>query len=778
MGAAATVTAAALTVTGVVLTRSPDDPAPAPVAAEAEAAAEPLPAGPPPPPVTSQSLDLEGEPAVENGRETLRMAKRAIPRFSLLGVTWDDPLLSFKGEAAVRTRSAASGDWSSWESLDLEPAVGAGDPDVVAGRTRGGSLPLWVGESNGVEVKVVSAAGRASNKLPEGLRLTLVDPGPKASGGQGGGMPLAEPVPADPPPTETETEPGTETGTGTGNEPETKEPPVVEPTVTTTTTTTPTATTTTTTTTTPPTKATTTPPTTKPTATPPPTVPAQSAMPAYVSRRGWSADESLVKEAPVFGTTINALFVHHTAHSGSKSNTYECVDASKIIRSIYTYAVTGKKLNDMEYNFLLDKCGTLYEGRKGGVGRPVVGAHTPPFNTNYAAVAVIGDFGTAAVPAAVTTKIAQLAAYKLGQYGHDPVARFTTTALGSNDKVTAGDKVTMGRIAGHRDVQATVCPGNALYARLPALRTEAAGVLSGLRITGLGGGRQSGANYVVRDTVKVSWSVSTPGGVIGGFEIRVDGNRAATAPATATSASVKLAPGRHSVQVQLNRVDGPTSVSAVRTVVADTTKPTFPGRPDVTLRTGTVHTTAAPVTLSWQAADAGGLLSTQVTAPVRATFGPGVRSWSTSARPGATTTWRMQATDLAGNAVTASVARKPTLVAETKGKRSGKWSKAANGAHLSRAALASSAKNASLSWTFTGRSVALLAMKGTTAGKANVYVDGKKVATIDLRAGKTAYRQAVWTKSWPSAKKHTVKIVVAGTKGRPKVTTDGIAYLR
>jgi hypothetical protein len=168
----------------------------------------------------------------------------------------------------------------------------------------------------------------------------------------------------------------------------------------------------------------------------------------------------------------------------------------------------------------------------------------------------------------------------------------------------------------------------------------------------------------------------------------------------------------------------------------------------------------------------------QVTAPVRATFGPSTRTWNTTAKPGATTTWRLQGADLAGNTGLASVARKPTLVAETKAKRSGKWAKAKAGSHLGKAPLATSTKQASLIWTFTGRSVALLAMKGKTAGKAYVYLDGKKVATVDLKAGKTAHRQAVWTRSWASARKHTVKVVVAGTKGRPKVTSDGIVYLK
>jgi hypothetical protein len=506
---------------------------------------------------TSQSLELDGKPTIENGRETLRLAGRTVSRFSLLGVTWTDALLSFQGDAAVRTRSAASGDRSPWQSLDLEDAVAAGDPDLVAGRTRGGSTGLWSGlERRRGEGRL--PAGRASSRLPAGLRLTLVDPGPATSGGQGGGAPLADPeesAPADPPATGTEPLPDPE--------PEPAQPPAQpdDPSGESSGSATPSA----------PTTVTAAPPTTA-AATPVPTVPAQSAMPAYVSRKGGSADESLVKDAPVYGTTINALFVHHTAQSGSRSNDYTC---------------------------------------------------------------------------------AQLAAFKLGRYGHDPLDQFTTTAQGSNDKVPVGDEVTMGRIAGHRDVQATECPGNALYGELPALRTETAGVLSGLKITGL-----SGRKGVVRDSVTVSWSVSTPGGEIGGFDVRVDGRTAGSAAAAARSATVQLAAGRHTVQVQTNRVGGPTSVSDTRTIIADLTRPTFPGRPDVVLRTGTVNPTAAPVTLKWQAADAVGLSAVQLTAPGRTTFATSARSWNTTARPGAATTWRLQATDLAARERVAAAQRR------------------------------------------------------------------------------------------------------------------------
>jgi len=41
--------------------------------------------------------------------------------------------------------------------------------------------------------------------------------------------------------------------------------------------------------------------------------------------------------------------------------------------------------------------------------------------------------------------------------------------------------------------------------------------------------------------------------------------------------------------------------------------------------------------------------------------------------------------------------------------------------------------------------VALLFSRGAKTGQAYVYLDGKKVATIDTKQSATAYRQALWT---------------------------------
>ena len=77
--------------------------------------------------------------------------------------------------------------------------------------------------------------------------------------------------------------------------------------------------------------------------------------------------------------------------------------AAAILRGIEVYHVKSNGWNDIGYNFLVDRYGTVYEGRAGGVDRNVIGAHALGFNTGSVGVAVMGTFTSAAPPAAVET---------------------------------------------------------------------------------------------------------------------------------------------------------------------------------------------------------------------------------------------------------------------------------------------------------------------------------------------------------------------------------------
>ncbi len=188
------------------------------------------------------------------------------------------------------------------------------------------------------------------------------------------------------------------------------------------------------------------------------------------SRSAWGADESLVKDPPTYTGDTKAMFVHHTAGT----NDYSCSESASIVRGVFLYHVQSNGWNDIGYHFLVDKCGTVFEGRAGGVDKPVLGAHTYGFNTATSSVSVLGDYSTAATNAAVRASVAKVAAWKLGLYGIDPTGTTVLTSGADNGKYRLGQKVTFHRISGHRDGYPTECPGQHLYEDLPEIRTLAA----------------------------------------------------------------------------------------------------------------------------------------------------------------------------------------------------------------------------------------------------------------------------------------------------------------
>ncbi|MFE7331351.1 N-acetylmuramoyl-L-alanine amidase [Streptomyces sp. NPDC057565] len=698
------------------------------------------------------------------------LGRRDTAPFSMLGVTWTDPAAKVTGAVEVRTRSASNGTWSSWLPLETD-----NDGRTEAGRSgvRGATEPRWVGPSNGVEVRVTAGA-KVSSKLPAGLRLDTIDPGKGSSLHADPAAFVAETdAPAEPSPSDspsadpTVTEEPTPSATESDTAPA-SEPPSVTPSETATDSPSPTAS-----------DSSSPSASTSPSASLPPAPPSTVPKPPVTSRAGWGADESISPEAPEYNETVKAVFVHHTAGT----NDYSCADSASIVRGIYAYHVKSEGWKDIGYNFLVDKCGTIFEGRKGGLDRPVLGAHTYGFNRESTGISVLGTYTDTAAPSAVTTSVARIAAWKLGQYKGDPAGStmLTAGATGSNGfgkAFTAGTQYSFKQISGHRDGFNTECPGTKLYGQLPTIRSLAAGPVTGLAIKSVTGATLSGTSYYTKSAITVGWSASTPNAFISKYELLVDGKSVATAAGTATSAKATLGVGTHSVQVRATHQSGKTTLSAAATVVADQTAPSFTTKPNLALRTGTVNTTAVPLTLKWKATDAASLKEVRLTAPVAKTYGPTTTSASHTVKSGVATTWSMKAYDLAGNTAAASVSGTPVILQETSATKTGTWTTKSSSSYLGGKSYSSSSKGASLSWTFTGRSAAWVVSRAATSGQAYVYVDGTKVATVDLKSSTTKYRDALWTKSWSTSAKHTVKIVVVATSGRPAITTDGLVYLK
>jgi uncharacterized protein with LGFP repeats len=152
------------------------------------------------------------------------------------------------------------------------------------------------------------------------------------------------------------------------------------------------------------------------------------------------------------------VFVHHTA----SSNHYTAAQAPSIVRGIYAFHTQSRGWCDIAYNFLVDRYGNIYEGRRGGITRPVRGAHAGDYNLNTTGIALVGNFTKAHPTRAMKHSLVQLIAWRMGTayhgaYGHPRVH-------GSRFK----------RISGHRDAMSTSCPGNSVYAWLPTLRQRVA----------------------------------------------------------------------------------------------------------------------------------------------------------------------------------------------------------------------------------------------------------------------------------------------------------------
>lgn len=128
---------------------------------------------------------------------------------------------------------------------------------------------------------------------------------------------------------------------------------------------------------------------------------------------------------------------------------------------------------DIGYDFLVDKCGNVYEGRAGGVTEAVMGAHTRGFGTGSVGIAVIGTSSRAAPPAAAVRAVVRLTAWKPGLYGADPRASTYLTSAGGN-LYRKGKNVRLNVISGHRDGLCADCPGRQLYGKLGTARSSAA----------------------------------------------------------------------------------------------------------------------------------------------------------------------------------------------------------------------------------------------------------------------------------------------------------------
>lgn len=343
--------------------------------------------------------------------------------YGTVGVTWSPSAKVDEDEIGIEVRTRTSGTWSDWTDVEYHDDHGP-DPSTAEGRnTRPGTDALLIGDVDAVQVKVAT-----DSPAPADMKLAVIDPGTADA-------------------TTTQT-PAIDTARAT-----TEDVPVEEP------------------------------PTTGDPESGGDSIALQSVSstpkPKIYSRAQWGADERIRDKGSLSYYEVHGGYVHHTVNA----NNYTADQVPGIIRGIYNYHVKTRGWSDVGYNFLVDKFGRIWEGRAGGVDRPVVGAHTSGYNNYSFAMSAIGNFEVTGAPSAMLRAYGALFAWKLSLHGVD--AADTSQKIGSKY---------FPAISGHRDAGSTACPGRYLYAKIPRIRELADEGQAGFA------GREAEGSFVGGDT--------------------------------------------------------------------------------------------------------------------------------------------------------------------------------------------------------------------------------------------------------------------------------------
>ena len=106
------------------------------------------------------------------------------------------------------------------------------------------------------------------------------------------------------------------------------------------------------------------------------------------------------------------------------------------------------------------------------------------------------------------------------------------------------------------------------------------------------------------------------------------------------------------------------------------------------------------------------------------------------------------------------------------------WAKSTWASYYGGTARITVKRSATATLTFVGRSVSWLGALGPTRGSAQVFVDGRLIATVSQYSTTGVARRLVFARNWTTVGTHTIRIVALGTAGHPRVDLDAFFVLR
>jgi hypothetical protein len=189
------------------------------------------------------------------------------------------------------------------------------------------------------------------------------------------------------------------------------------------------------------------------------TADADARRPDVVRRGQWGANRDQggckPRRKPSYGK-VKAAAIHHTV----TANGYSRSEAPGIVLAICRYHRNGNDWNDIGYNVLVDRFGTLYEGRDGGLNKPVMGAQTQGFNDQTTGLAVIGSHSNTEASRKAINGASRFLAWKFSAAGIPARGKVRVRSGGGEvNPYPKGKRLFVKRIFPHGRLNTTACPG-------------------------------------------------------------------------------------------------------------------------------------------------------------------------------------------------------------------------------------------------------------------------------------------------------------------------------